>query len=101
VLEADGKFQFEENEKMGFQSFGAQFCEVKIDPDLPLVRVTRSVSVIDCGRVINLKTRRRAKFLAAWSWASAAWRWKKKLFTIRRLGCLPRAISLIIMCRAR
>ena len=35
-LEADGKFEHEENEKLGFQSFGAHFCEVKIDPDLPL-----------------------------------------------------------------
>ena len=57
-IAADGKFKFKENEKMGFQSFGAQFCEVKIDPELPLVRVTRWVSVMDCGRVINLKTGR-------------------------------------------
>jgi xanthine dehydrogenase YagR molybdenum-binding subunit len=57
-LEADGKFDFKESDKLGFQSFGAQFCEVKIDPELPLVRVTRWVSVMDCGRVINLKTGR-------------------------------------------
>lgn len=57
-LEADGKFDFKEDNKVGFQSFGAQFCEVKIDPELPLVRVTRWVSVMDCGRVINLKTGR-------------------------------------------
>jgi xanthine dehydrogenase YagR molybdenum-binding subunit len=31
---------------------------VKIDPDLPLVRVTRWVSVMNCGRVVNLKTGR-------------------------------------------
>ena len=30
-LEADGKFDFKESNKLGFQSFGAQFCEVKID----------------------------------------------------------------------
>ena len=41
-----------------FQSFGAQFCEVQIDPDLPHVRVTRFVSVMDCGRVMNAKTAR-------------------------------------------
>jgi xanthine dehydrogenase YagR molybdenum-binding subunit len=57
-VEADGKFEFKESEKIGFQSFGAQFCEVKIDPELPLVRVTRWVSVMDCGRVVNLKTGR-------------------------------------------
>jgi xanthine dehydrogenase YagR molybdenum-binding subunit len=57
-LEADGKFKFEENKKLSFQSFGAHFCEVKIDPELPLVRVTRWASVMDCGRVVNLKTGR-------------------------------------------
>jgi xanthine dehydrogenase YagR molybdenum-binding subunit len=57
-IEADGTFEHEENKKIGFQSFGAQFCEVKIDPDLPLVWVARWVSVMDCGRVINLKTGR-------------------------------------------
>jgi xanthine dehydrogenase YagR molybdenum-binding subunit len=39
-------------------SFGAHFCEVKIDPQLPRVRVTRWVSVIDVGRVLNHKTGR-------------------------------------------
>src|SRR5438034_5312238 len=34
------------------------FCEVRIDPGLPIVRVTRSVSVMDCGRVVNLNTGR-------------------------------------------
>jgi xanthine dehydrogenase YagR molybdenum-binding subunit len=57
-IEGDGKFQFEANEKVGFQSFGVHFCEVKIDPSLPMVRVTRWVSVMDCGRVVNLKTGR-------------------------------------------
>jgi len=34
-------------------SFGAQFCEVKIDPLLPRIRVTRFVSVMDVGKVLN------------------------------------------------
>lgn len=55
-MEADGSLGESKDSKHGFQSFGAQFCEVKIDPDLPLVRVTRFVSVMDCGRVINPKT---------------------------------------------
>jgi len=37
-------------------SFGAQFCEVKIDPLLPFVRVTRWVSVVDGGRILNART---------------------------------------------
>lgn len=43
---------------IAFQSFGAHFCEVQIDPDLPHVRVTRFVSVMVCGRVMNAKTAR-------------------------------------------
>ena len=44
--------------RSAFQSFGVHFCEVQIDPDLPRVRVTRLVSVMDCGRVMNAKTAR-------------------------------------------
>lgn len=59
-LEAKGEFKppllFQP--KVAFQSFGAQFCEVRIDPALPRVQVTRFVSVMDCGRVMNAKTAR-------------------------------------------
>ena len=48
----------EENKKMAFQSFGADFVEVKIDPLLPRVQVTRVVSVINCGRVVTFKPAR-------------------------------------------
>ncbi len=41
-----------------FQSFGAHFVEITIDERLPVVRVTRVVSVMDVGRVINPKTAR-------------------------------------------
>jgi xanthine dehydrogenase YagR molybdenum-binding subunit len=37
-------------------SFGAQFVEVEWDPGIAHLRVTRAVSVIDGGRIINLKT---------------------------------------------
>ena len=39
-------------------SFGAHFCEVKVDPDLGTVRVTRWVSVHAAGRILNAKTAR-------------------------------------------
>jgi xanthine dehydrogenase YagR molybdenum-binding subunit len=48
----------EENEKLAFQSWGAHFCEVKIDSLLPRVQVTRVVSVMNCGRIVNAKTAR-------------------------------------------
>jgi CO/xanthine dehydrogenase Mo-binding subunit len=37
-------------------AFAAQFVEVRVDPDLGLVRVTRVVSAIDGGRILNEKT---------------------------------------------
>ena len=37
-------------------SFGAKFVEVRIDPELGLLRVARVVSAIDGGRILNEKT---------------------------------------------
>jgi xanthine dehydrogenase YagR molybdenum-binding subunit len=34
---------------------GAQFIEVKVDPDVGQVRVTRAIEVTACGRIINPK----------------------------------------------
>jgi xanthine dehydrogenase YagR molybdenum-binding subunit len=34
---------------------GAQFVEVKVDPDLGMVRVTRAIEVTACGKIINPK----------------------------------------------
>jgi xanthine dehydrogenase YagR molybdenum-binding subunit len=48
----------EKTKKYSIHSWGAQFCEVKIDPLLPRVQVTRWVSVIDVGRVLNEKMSR-------------------------------------------
>ena len=39
-------------------SFGAHFCEVHVDPELGTVRVTRWVSVVAGGRILNPKTAR-------------------------------------------
>jgi xanthine dehydrogenase YagR molybdenum-binding subunit len=47
-----------EREQYAFQSFGAQFVEVKIDPTIARLRVTRVVSVFDVGKIINFKTAR-------------------------------------------
>lgn len=46
----------EERKKYAFQSFGAQFVEVKYDPEIARLRVSRVVSAFDVGRVINHKT---------------------------------------------
>jgi xanthine dehydrogenase YagR molybdenum-binding subunit len=42
--------------RYSFHSFGAQFCEAKVDPDLGEVRVTRFVGAFDVGRVLNPRT---------------------------------------------
>jgi CO/xanthine dehydrogenase Mo-binding subunit len=39
-------------------AFGARFVEVRIDPNLGLLRVARVVSAIDAGRVVNENTAR-------------------------------------------
>lgn len=50
--------QPQENEKQAFQSWGAHFCEVGVDPLLPRVQVRRVVSVMNCGRIVSGKTAR-------------------------------------------
>jgi xanthine dehydrogenase YagR molybdenum-binding subunit len=48
---------YEANQKTyAFHSFGAHFVQVVIDEPVPLVRVTRVVSVMDVGKIINPKT---------------------------------------------
>ena len=37
-------------------AFGAHFAEVRVDPDLGLVRLTRMVSAFAAGRIVNAKT---------------------------------------------
>jgi xanthine dehydrogenase YagR molybdenum-binding subunit len=39
-------------------AFAARFAEVRVDPDLGLVRVARVVSAVDGGRILNEKTAR-------------------------------------------
>jgi xanthine dehydrogenase YagR molybdenum-binding subunit len=39
-----------------FHSFGAQFIRVLVDPDLYTVKIDKAVSVMDIGKVLNLKT---------------------------------------------
>jgi xanthine dehydrogenase YagR molybdenum-binding subunit len=39
-------------------AFGAQFAEVRIDPDLRTIKVSRWVGAFDCGEVVNAKTAR-------------------------------------------
>ncbi|CCQ69270.1 Periplasmic aromatic aldehyde oxidoreductase,molybdenum binding subunit YagR [Crocosphaera watsonii WH 0402] len=42
--------------KFAFNSWGAHFCEVMVDEEIARLRITRWVSVMNIGRVINSKT---------------------------------------------
>jgi xanthine dehydrogenase YagR molybdenum-binding subunit len=48
----------EEKQKFSMHSFGAQFAEVRVDPDLGTIRVSRFVGAFDAGHVLNAKTAR-------------------------------------------
>ncbi len=58
-LSAEGKTQptWEDPKAKGvsLHSFGAQFVEVEWDPEIARLRVSRTVTVIDAGRIINPK----------------------------------------------
>jgi xanthine dehydrogenase YagR molybdenum-binding subunit len=48
----------DEQKKYSTHSFGAHFCEISFDPEVFRLRVTRWLTVMDGGRMINLKTAR-------------------------------------------
>ncbi|MBD2356625.1 xanthine dehydrogenase family protein molybdopterin-binding subunit [Tolypothrix sp. FACHB-123] len=45
-----------EGKKWAFQSWGAHFCEVSLDEEIGRLQVTRWLSVMNIGQVINAKT---------------------------------------------
>lgn len=45
-----------EAKKWAFQSWGAHFCEVSVDEEIGRLQVTRWVSVMNIGQVMNAKT---------------------------------------------
>lgn len=47
-----------EQEQYSMYAFGAQFAEVKVDPDLGVVEVSRMLGVFAAGRILNAKTAR-------------------------------------------
>jgi xanthine dehydrogenase YagR molybdenum-binding subunit len=45
-----------EGKKWAFQSWGAHFCEISLDEEISRLQVTRWVSVMNIGKVMNAKT---------------------------------------------
>ncbi|MHC0433781.1 xanthine dehydrogenase family protein molybdopterin-binding subunit [Streptomyces sp. O3] len=58
AVRGTGDFIPPEDQPSALSTFGAHFTEVRVDRDLPRVRVTRHVGVFDCGLVLNAKTAR-------------------------------------------
>ncbi len=56
--QAQTKPIFGHNDKYSFHSTGAHFVEVRVTPAIGRVRVSRIVSVFDCGRILSAKTAR-------------------------------------------
>jgi xanthine dehydrogenase YagR molybdenum-binding subunit len=59
-LEVNGHFEPPPPDERAFalHTFGAQFCEVRVDADLGVLRVERLLGVFSCGRVLNPTTAR-------------------------------------------
>ena len=57
VVEGDAKPD-DEKKRYSMHSFGAQFAEVRVDPELAQIRVTRFVGAYAAGRILNMKTAR-------------------------------------------
>jgi xanthine dehydrogenase YagR molybdenum-binding subunit len=57
VVEADAK-PGDEKKRFSMHSFGAQFAEVRVDPELGEIRVSRFVGAYAAGRILNRKTAR-------------------------------------------
>jgi xanthine dehydrogenase YagR molybdenum-binding subunit len=58
-LDGNAKTDADANMKnFSTHSFGAHFCEISFDPGIARLRVTRWLTVIDGGRMINAKTAR-------------------------------------------
>src|SRR5579863_7139187 len=59
-LSAEGKtvptWEDPKAKEVSLHSYGAQFVEVEWEPEMARLRVSRTVSVIDAGRIINPKT---------------------------------------------
>jgi xanthine dehydrogenase YagR molybdenum-binding subunit len=56
-----------EKEQLSMHSFGAQFAEVRVDPDTGTVRVVRWTGVFAAGRILNAKLA-RSQFIGGVVW---------------------------------
>jgi xanthine dehydrogenase YagR molybdenum-binding subunit len=57
VVEGDAQ-PGDEKKRYSMHSFGAQFAEVRVDPELAQIRISRFVGAYSAGRILNMKTAR-------------------------------------------
>jgi xanthine dehydrogenase YagR molybdenum-binding subunit len=55
-IEREAKTDFKDNKKYAQNTHSAVFAEVKIDEEIGVIRVTRVVSAVAAGRILNTKT---------------------------------------------
>lgn len=58
TADGDASRDDEASKQHSFASYGAQFIEVRVDPDTGEIRVARALGVFDCGTIVNPKTSR-------------------------------------------
>jgi len=56
-----------EKKQYSMHAFGAQYVEVRVDPELGTVRVARMVSAFAAGRILNRKTA-RSQYIGGMTW---------------------------------
>jgi xanthine dehydrogenase YagR molybdenum-binding subunit len=57
----------DETKQYSMHAFGAQFAEVRVDPDLGTVRVERLIGAFASGRILNAKTA-RSQYVGGMTW---------------------------------
>src|SRR5204863_4979222 len=57
----------EDRKRYALHSFGAQFAEVEVDPELGMVRVTRLIGAFAAGRILNARLA-RSQFMGGMVW---------------------------------
>lgn len=60
----------EEKNEYSMYAFGAQFAEVRIDPDLAQIRVSRMVGCFGAGKILNAKTA-RSQLMGGMIWGAS------------------------------
>ena len=66
-LTAEGQWTPEEDQRYSMHSYGAIFCQARVDVDLGLVRVSRLLGAYSAGRIINPVTA-RSQILGGMTW---------------------------------